>query len=141
MAKNNPDKLTFRQEQFIAEFIKDRNATQAAIRAGYAASSAKTLALNNLNNPVVMSRIKELTERNSESAGVDASFVLRELKRVAEQEDVAQSTKVRALELIAKHLGMLEDRLTVKTDSLSPEQRAERVAILIERASKRGELP
>jgi len=88
-----------------------------------------------------MSRIKELTERNSESAGVDASFVLRELKRVAEQEDVAQSTKVRALELIAKHLGMLEDRLTVKTDSLSPEQRAERVAILIERASKRGELP
>jgi len=141
MAKNNPDKLTFRQEQFIAEFIKDRNATQAAIRAGYAASSAKSLALNNLNNPVVMSRIKELTERNSESAGVDASFVLRELKRVAEQEDVAQSTKVRALELIAKHLGMLEDRLTVKTDSLSPEQRAERVAILIERASKRGELP
>ena len=125
MAKNNPDKLTFRQEQFIAEFIKDRNATQAAIRAGYAVSSAKTLALNNLNNPVVMSRIKELTERNSESAGVDASFVLRELKRVAEQEDVAQSTKVRALELIAKHLGMLEDRLTVKTDSLSPEQRAE----------------
>jgi len=71
------------------------------------------------------------------SAEVDAAFVLRELKRVAEQEDVAQSTKVRALELIAKHLGMLEDRLTVKTDSLSPEQRAERVAILIERASKR----
>jgi len=29
----------------------------------------------------------------------------------------------------------------VKTDSLSLEQRAERVAILIERASRRGELP
>ena len=141
MSKTHRDKLTFRQEQFISEFLKDRNATQAAIRAGYYQSCAKSMALGNLNNPVVMSKIKALTERNSESAGVDAGFVLRELKRVAEQEDVAQSTKVRALELIAKHLGMLEDRLTVKTDSLSPEQRAERVAILIERASKRGELP
>lgn len=63
--------------------------------------------------------------------------MLTELKRVAEQEDVAQSTKVRALELIAKHLGMLEDRIAIKTDGLSAEQRAERVAVLIERASRR----
>jgi hypothetical protein len=62
---------------------------------------------------------------------------LRELKRVAEQEDVAQSTKVRALELIAKHLGMLEDRISLKTDGLSGEQRAERVAILLERVRGR----
>jgi phage terminase small subunit len=141
MAKGHRDKLTFRQESFVAEFLKDRNATQAAIRAGYAESSATSLGLANLRNPLVNAKIKELTEANSTHAGVDAEFVLRELKRVAEQEDVAQSTKVRALELIAKHLGMLEERLTVKTDSLSPEQRAERVAILIERASRRGELP
>jgi hypothetical protein len=56
---------------------------------------------------------------------------------VAGQEDVAQSTKVRALELLAKHLGMLEERLTVKTDGLTPEQRTERVVMLLERARSR----
>lgn len=141
MSKRNYDKLTAKQEQFVTEFLRDRNATQAAIRAGYSPPGATSAGLQNLRNPLVISKIKEQTEEKSALSGVDAEFVLRELKRVAEQEDVAQSTKVRALELIAKHLGMLEDRLTVKTDSLSPEQRAERVAILIERASRRGELP
>jgi len=70
-------------------------------------------------------------------ASVDSEFVLSELRKVAEQEDVAQSTKVRALELLAKHLGMLEDRITLKTDGLSSEQRAERVAILLERVKSR----
>jgi len=131
------DKLTAKQEQFVAEFLKDRNATQAAIRCGYSAQSARYSGDNNLRNELVRKKIAELSKQSAESAEVSAAFVLRELRKVAEQEDVAQSTKVRALELIAKHLGMLEDRLTVKTDSLSPEQRAERVAILIERASKR----
>lgn len=141
MSKRKYDKLTAKQEQFVTEFLRDRNATQAAIRSGYSKPGATSAGQQNLRNPLVMSKIKELTEEKSAMSGVDPEFVLRELRRVAEQEDVAQSTKVRALELIAKHLGMLEDRLTVKTDSLSAEQRAERVAILIERASRRGELP
>ena len=129
--------LTNKQARFVEEYLKDKRAEQAAIRAGYPAKSARHAATNNLKNPQVMELLGIKKAGIEKSAEVDAAFVLRELKRVAEQEDVAQSTKVRALELIAKHLGMLEDRLTVKTDSLSPEQRAERVAILIERASKR----
>ena len=70
-------------------------------------------------------------------SSVDPEFVIDQLKRVAEQDDVAQSTKVRALELLAKHLGMLEDRISLKTDGLSSEQRAERVAILLERVRSR----
>ena len=135
------DALTLKQEKFLEEYLKDKNGFQAAIRAGYSQGSARGIALKNLQNPVIASKIKEISARAIQRSEVDAAFVIRELKKVAEQEDVAQSTKVRALELIAKHLGMLEDRLTVKTDSLSAEQRAERVAILIERASRRGELP
>lgn len=141
MSKGHSDKLTIRQDVFVTEYLKDFNATQAAIRSGFAANSAAKTGARMLSHPVVVAKIKEKRDIASTRAEVDPAFVLRELKRVAEQEDVAQSTKVRALELIAKHLGMLEERLTVKTDSLSPEQRAERVAILIERASRRGELP
>jgi len=131
------DKLTAKQEQFIVEFLKDRNPTDAARRSGYSPANAKSAAIQNMRNELIRKKIADATQSASDASGVSAEFVLRELRKVAEQEDVAQSTKVRALELIAKHLGMLEDRLTVKTDSLSPDQRAERVAILIERASRR----
>jgi len=131
--------LTAKQETFLAEYLKDRNGTQAALRAGYSPKVAHQVATNNLKHPVIASKIRELSARARESAAVTPEFVLRELKNVAEQEDVAQSTKVRALELLAKHLGMLEDRLTIKTDGLSSEQRAERVAILLERVASRSE--
>jgi len=137
MATREQRQLTQRQQRFVEEYLKDRNATQAAIRAGYSGPSARIAAGKMMKDDRILLKIGMKNERASASAEVDAAFVLRELKRVAEQEDVAQSTKVRALELIAKHLGMLEDRLSIKTDGLSAEQRAERVAVLIERASRR----
>lgn len=138
MAKRDPEKLTFRQEQFAIEYLKDRDATNAARRAGYATNSAGNAGMANLNNPAIQNKIREMSGMaDPKRAIADHEFVLTELRRVAEQEDVAQSTKVRALELLAKHLGMLEERVTLKTDGLSSEQRAERVAILLERARSR----
>lgn len=129
--------LTIRQSKFVAEYLKDRNGTQAAIRAGYPAGTARVSAGRLMRSPRIAELIGEKKEIVSNAAEVDAAFVLRELKNVASQEDVAQSTKVRALELLAKHLGMLEDRISLKTDGLSSEQRAERVAILLERVRGR----
>jgi hypothetical protein len=85
----------------------------------------------------VVALVDGSTRKAAERAQVTAEFVIEELMNVASQEDVAQSTKVRALELLAKHLGMLEDRISLKTDGLSSEQRAERVAVLLERVRSR----
>lgn len=131
------DELTPRQLKFVEEYLKDRNATQAALRSGYSPTSARNRGAALVQDDRIRALLAKKTAVISKRAEVDANFVLTELKRVAEQEDVAQSTKVRALELIAKHLGMLEDRIAIKTDGLSAEQRAERVAVLIERASRR----
>lgn len=133
------NQLTIKQERFLEEFLKDRNGPAAAVRAGYSARTATSMASANLAHPVIAAKIRKSADAAAQRAVVDAEFVLRELRNVAEQEDVAQSTKVRALELLAKHLGMLEDRLTIKTDGLSSEQRAERVAILLERVASRSE--
>jgi len=137
MARAPGKPLTIRQELFATEYLKDRNGTAAALRAGYSKGSAHTAAVANLKNPLITEKVRAATELTVKRASVDSEFVLSELRKVAEQEDVAQSTKVRALELLAKHLGMLEDRITLKTDGLSSEQRAERVAILLERVKSR----
>ena len=107
------------------------------MEAGYSSSTALARGNALLAHPVVAKKIGMICAAETKRAEVDAAFVLTELKRIAEQEDVAQGTKVRALELLAKHLGMLEERVTIKTDGLSPEQRAERVAILLERVRSR----
>lgn len=134
--KNNGG-LTDKQQIFVAEYLKDRNGPAAAVRAGYSKTSASVQASTMLALPEVRELVNKHTENIRRRSEVTAEFVIEELAKVASQEDVAQSTKVRALELLAKHLGMLEDRIAIKTDGLSSEQRAERVAILLERVRSR----
>jgi hypothetical protein len=45
--------LTPKQRAFVLEYLKDRNATQAAIRAGYSEASAHSQAHDLLKNPKV----------------------------------------------------------------------------------------
>ena len=52
--------LTERQEVFCNEFIKDLNAVQAAIRAGYSTQHAKKNAYTLLRQPRISERISEL---------------------------------------------------------------------------------
>jgi phage terminase small subunit len=45
--------LTARQRLFVAEYLRDKNGTQAAIRAGYSSRSAKSIATENLSKPAI----------------------------------------------------------------------------------------
>lgn len=51
--------LTGKQRAFIAEYMKDRNGTQAAIRAGYSAKTAGSIAHENLTKPEIRRAIDE----------------------------------------------------------------------------------
>lgn len=52
--------LTNKQIAFINEYLKDFNATQSAIRAGYSAKSAATIGWENLIKPEIDKEIKRL---------------------------------------------------------------------------------
>ena len=52
-------KLTEKQNQFILEYMKDLNATQAAIRAGYSKKTAKVIGHENLTKPYIAERLKK----------------------------------------------------------------------------------
>src|SRR5690349_10894554 len=55
-------KLTAKEEKFCHEYIKDFNATQAAIRAGYSKGTARQIGYENLTKPYIKNRIKELSD-------------------------------------------------------------------------------
>jgi phage terminase small subunit len=68
------------REAFVREFMVDRDATQAAIRAGFSAKSAKQTGWRLLREPAVRAAIDAETEARAERVGLTADQVLAELK-------------------------------------------------------------
>ncbi|WP_034946122.1 terminase small subunit [Erwinia oleae] len=78
-------KLTDKQELFAREFIKDLNATQAAIRAGYSEKSSRNQGARMMANDDILKRIAELNQERLERVRVDADYVLRQAVKLHER--------------------------------------------------------
>ncbi|WP_283608561.1 terminase small subunit [Faecalispora anaeroviscerum] len=145
--------MTEKQKRFCEEYLIDLNASQAAIRAGYSARSAHSIATENMQKPAVRARIDEALATRSKRTGVNADRVVRELARVAfvnptdvidmesatlkddateddtaavasvkvktiptadgqgMEREIKMADKLKALELLGKHLGMFTDKV------------------------------
>lgn len=75
--------LTPKQERFVAEYLVDLNATQAAIRAGYSVSSASEQGYENLRKPQIQAAVTEARQKQSERIGISSDRALTEIARLA----------------------------------------------------------
>lgn len=75
--------LTPRRRRFVAEYLVDLNATQAARRAGYAPRSARGQGSRLLRHPAVAASIAAAQAARAERTQVTADAVVRELAKVA----------------------------------------------------------
>lgn len=75
--------LTAKQQRFVAEYLIDLNATQAAIRAGYSEKTAAEQASRLLTNVKVSEAIQAATKARSDRTQIDADWVLKRLARDA----------------------------------------------------------
>jgi phage terminase small subunit len=146
--------VTSKQTRFVHEYLIDLNATQAAIRAGYSAKTARSIGSDNLTKPDIQQALAKRKAQQLTRADVNADKVLTGLARIAFSdprqlfdengklldvtnwpEDVAGAVsrfdipkdgegikirfndRVRALEMLAKHLRLLSDvTVTAKMD-------------------------
>lgn len=76
-------KLTGKQAEFVAEYLIDLNATQAAIRAGYSHKTAASIGVENLRKPYIQYAIQEAQKSRSERTEITADRVLQEFARIA----------------------------------------------------------
>ena len=108
-------KLTKKQAAFVAEYVKDKNATQAAIRAGYSKKSAFNIGCENVKKPYIAEAIEKRLEKVSERALIDAERVLNGLLKEAEYsgEGASHSARVSAWEKLGKYLGMFTEKSIV----------------------------
>ena len=76
-------KLRPKQKRFVEEFLVDKNATQAAKRAGYKEKCARQTGSEILTNPVVKEEIKKEFEEQAKRTLITADRVLEEIYRLA----------------------------------------------------------
>lgn len=105
--------MTHRQERFIHEYMVDRNGQAAARRAGYKEGYASKL----LGVPQIRQAIAERTQQEAAQCSLRREQVLEGLCQVAFAEasdatgsEVKVAGKLKALELLGRHLGLFEGR-------------------------------
>ena len=76
-------KLTPKQKKFCLEYLKDLNATQAAIRAGYSKRTARATGSDNMTKPAVAAEIARRQGQRVERTEVTVDMVVNELAKMA----------------------------------------------------------
>lgn len=133
----DPSKLTHKQRQFVREYLIDRNATQAAIRCGYSAKTAKQQGSRLLSYADIQAAIEVGNAKAAERAELTVAGVLNDIKTVVsrcmQQEPVLDkdgnptgeyrfeaSPALKGLELLGRHLSIWNDKTTIKGDANDP---------------------
>ncbi|MXW77963.1 MAG: terminase small subunit [Gemmatimonadetes bacterium] len=108
----------------------DLNATQAAIRSGYSPKTAYRTGADNLRKPQIAEAIAQAQAERSARTEITSDEVLTELRKTwIENKDKACPTRLRALSLALRHLGIDQpapssggpDRMPLEWDGSPPE--------------------
>ena len=101
--------LNEKQLRFVQELLVDDNGTQAAIRAGYAPKGAAVTASRMLNNAKIQAAVQAARAERAKRTGITADWVLTQIASIATDAE-RDSDRLKALELLGKHLGLWEQR-------------------------------
>jgi len=97
-------KLTLKQTKFIAEYVKDGNATRA-VREAYpnakSEGAMRAMASENLTKPNIQKQIKVVLDE----AGLTPELLIKELKKLIEGDD--NSSKNKAIRTAAEIMGLI----------------------------------
>jgi phage terminase small subunit len=83
MAGKRPIELNERQKRFVAAYVKNANATQAYIEAGYSAANAAINASRLMSNDMVKKAIEAQTKKHLDDLDITNGRILREVANAA----------------------------------------------------------
>ena len=116
----NKIEITKKQKSFADEYLKDYNGKQAAIRAGYSEKSAETQASRMLSYAKVAEYLGKRQIEKEKKIGITIEAIIEELREVGfgvvDGEKLKMNDKIKALELLGKHLGMFSENKDKETE-------------------------
>lgn len=118
--------LTEKQERFVTEYLVDLNAAAAARRAGYSDNSASEQGYQLLQKTSVRQAVQDAMHERELRTQVTQDKVVQELSAIAFRDasdgsdtELRYCNKLRALELLGKHLGMFTDRVEANVSPMA----------------------
>ena len=112
--------ITTRQKSFADEYLKDYNGKQAAIRAGYSEKTAENQASRMLRLVKVAEYLGKRQIEKEKKIGITIEAIIDELKEVGfgivDGDKLKMNDKIKALELLGKHLGMFSESKDKETE-------------------------
>lgn len=116
--------LTAKQALFVAEYMVDLNATQAAIRAGYSKKTAYSQGQRLLKNVEVQKSIAKSQQKTQERIEYTADDWRKDVMRLAELAEKSNdaSNALKARDMLGKSLGIYSEKrdLTSSDGSMTP---------------------
>jgi len=112
-------KLNRRHQHFIRHYIITKNATESAKVAGYSEKNAEWQGLHLLKDPLVAQDIHRRFTALEAEYDLAEGVIKGELGKIALGERKADSTNVRALEILAKIKGVLKENDTTNVTVFS----------------------
>lgn len=94
--------MTHKQSIFVAEYLKDMNATQAAIRAGYSPKTAYSIGQENLKKPEIKRAIKAAMNERKNALIANRQERQEFWTLVMRDHDTDMRQRLKASELLAK---------------------------------------
>ena len=101
--------LTAKQKMFVANYIVDLNATQAAVKSGYSVKTAQEQSSRLLSNVMIQEAIQGQMEARAQRTLVTADYVINGIKSVADNTE-KDADRLKAYELLGKHLKLFTDK-------------------------------
>lgn len=106
-------KLTDKQKRFVEEYLVDLNATQAAIRAGYSAKTARSQGQRLLTKADIQAELARRQETYAKRVEWTVEEILADLKGIATDPAQRPADRLKAYELGGKHLGMFTENIHI----------------------------
>ncbi len=139
--------LTAKQAAFVAEYLIDLNATQAAIRAGYSVNTARAISSEILAKPDIQAEIAAAMKARAERTEITQDKVLADVEKIkldamrskigkdGTEEMINHTAALKACELQGRHLKMWNDKLDITATVGIADAIRERIA---KRAARNG---
>lgn len=126
--KKGPRGLTPRQERFVQEYLKDLNATQACIRAGYSAKTAGQIGPKLVGKSWISAAIEKAKKSRSKRLDITLDRVLLELARIA-YADTGKAVRVQNGMVIAEDTDTLDEDTRAAIAEYSPTNNGPKVRL------------
>jgi phage terminase small subunit len=99
---------------FAREYVVDFNGSAAAIRAGYSSKYPDRQASTLLKHKGVAAYIDHLSQsKEAAIISIDPDYVISQVTQIISKDGTKDGDKLRALELLARHLGMFIERTEI----------------------------